>query len=157
MRSERFEEHTTELFQACRNILNEKGPDYSGFTDRLKNFKEVARDAGITPVQALWTYFIKHVQATNKFVKGETLTGEPVSEKIKDMINYLVLLSALIQEEGEDTVANGVAPSFENYKVRGIAKCSNPKCPECYPSSGPARVTTDNPQVEPRPEYPFGE
>lgn len=95
MNSQEFQKFTQSIFDRCRQILESKGPDYSGLEDRLRNFKEVATRAGTTPQQALWTYVIKHLQAIETYVKTGKLDGEPIDTKLIDIINYAILFLAL--------------------------------------------------------------
>lgn len=93
-----FAQFTTALFENCNSIMNSKGPDYSGMEDRLLNFKDAGLAAGITPIQACFVYLQKHWCAVEKFARGEKLSGEPIEEKLKDVINYCVLMLALIED-----------------------------------------------------------
>src|SRR5690348_10584469 len=99
MTQDDFQKLTYDVFQECDAIMNAKGPDYSGTEDRLANFKVVAQLVGITPRQVLGVYMAKHYTAIFKWIRGEELSGEPISAKLDDNINYSVLARALDVEE----------------------------------------------------------
>jgi len=77
-----------------------KGKDYAT-DDVLSNFKNTAVKYGVTPKQALMILMDKHLIAIQKWVRGGTLKGEPVEDKILDTINYLGMLLCLIKEDDE--------------------------------------------------------
>lgn len=80
--------------------MNVKNADYADAEsgDFLKNFYETAQRLELTPLKAWAVHFEKHVMAIEKFVKTGGLASEPIDGRIKDGINYLVLLKALIEE-----------------------------------------------------------
>lgn len=82
--------------------MNSKGPDYSGLEDRLRNFKDASNRYGITGYQDLMCLAHKHLCAVEAFVRGEPLTGEPIEQKLKDLINYWVLFLALLEDESKN-------------------------------------------------------
>lgn len=70
--------------------------------DRLSNFKKIAAFRGVTPEDACMGLVIKHVAALDDFIAdlGEG-TMQPYArwdEKLGDIMAYMVLLDALIQE-----------------------------------------------------------
>ena len=93
------------LFDECLHIMNTKGLSYASEADATKNFKDVAEAAGFTKYQAWLAYFIKHVQSVSNAIKRDpekptVADGEPLRERVKDIINYGALL-LLMQEEDE--------------------------------------------------------
>lgn len=82
------------------NTLTCKGKEYANEKDRLAHFKRAARLTNKTPAEALWGIAIKHLLSVIDMVEGRT---EPnslmIDEKIGDMINYLILLEAILKEE----------------------------------------------------------
>lgn len=98
MENKAFVVFCDKIFTECAAILEAKGPDYSGLQDRLKNFKEVAAKYDVSAEAAVMIYYEKHMQAVSTYIKSGKLTGEPIREKIKDLINYLVLLGAIIED-----------------------------------------------------------
>lgn len=93
-----FLKFTQDTFNRCNQIMNAKGPDYSGLEDRLANFKRSAAKYGTTPQQALGITMDKHLQAIETYIRVGKLTGEPLTAKCDDVINYMILLEALETE-----------------------------------------------------------
>jgi hypothetical protein len=98
----------TLLGDARKNIMVKKGREYAGNEDRLANFKRGAANCGVKPETVLYVYLSKHIDSLSTFIrdleKADTLGSvegkltEPISERIKDAINYLLLLHGLIEE-----------------------------------------------------------
>lgn len=91
----------TEVFENCKAIAKSKGEDYTkGSLDALANFKEGGQDISLEPAKVCWVFMNKHYQAITNYVKtGGKSESEPIDLRIKDLINYLVLLQAIIEEE----------------------------------------------------------
>jgi hypothetical protein len=81
-------------------IVTAKRPEYTeGHIDVLNNFKVVAREVGLTPIQVWYVYFRKHVASISQFAKNpDLLQSEPIRGRICDAMNYLELLNALVIE-----------------------------------------------------------
>ena len=139
----------TELIE---KVLASKGEEYSRNGERLWNFKEAAKVTGQTDIQAAWGMAMKHlvsvmdlisqVGVTQKREDGHTFIREfsrdYVDEKIGDLINYLILIEALIEEKRPKiTIAsimagelNVGAPEVDIGAVTGAGeiKCGNLEC-----------------------------
>jgi len=89
------------LLVECKNIRLSKGEAYSGKEDKLGNFKRVAQFLGLTSEQVWATYFHKHLDALSSYLRGEYKDSEPIKGRIEDLINYLFLLSAILEEQGK--------------------------------------------------------
>lgn len=92
-----------DTFKSATNIAHAKGTDYTkGSLDALANFKEGGKAIDIDAKKVCWIFMNKHYQAITNYVKTDGKSeSEPISERIKDMINYLVLLQGIITEETE--------------------------------------------------------
>lgn len=100
MDSEQLSKVVDDQFGACRKLLVEKAAEYAP-VDRLSNFKRSAAMQGITPKQALAGYMAKHTISIYEMIGSEnSFSSEKWAEKIDDHINYLLLLKALLVEEG---------------------------------------------------------
>lgn len=90
-----------ECLAKCIEVLKVKGADYTiGNADRLWNFKDVARQTGLTPYQTLGVYFHKHVSAVFAFIKANgQQESEPIEGRIADVINYMLLFYKMVQEQ----------------------------------------------------------
>ena len=87
-------------------IMASKRQDYSGDTDVLRNFKEVAAFTGLKPAEVATIYLMKHIQAVKNAVQGEKYTWvweingrEGLKQRVADARNYLLLLAVCIDEE----------------------------------------------------------
>jgi hypothetical protein len=84
-------------------IMTDKGTSYSGVKDgekkdRLANFKRIAADMDLTPMQVWLVYFLKHVDSVKTFVR----TGhesEGFRSRALDIANYAILGAALVSED----------------------------------------------------------
>jgi hypothetical protein len=90
----------------CYKVLTIKNLEYAPGDDRLQNFKDGALFLGISPVMYAFVLMTKHLVALkDHVVKGDTntITQTYVDEKIGDIINYLILIEALLTEEINET------------------------------------------------------
>lgn len=101
MNSKRFDEVINSRIDKCINVLCKKADEYAT-EDRLHNFKVAAELQNCTPITALAGMMSKHTVSVYDLVRdheqGKEISKEMWDEKIGDSINYLLLLSALIQE-----------------------------------------------------------
>jgi hypothetical protein len=98
--------------KTIKQVLSQKAKEYaSPAGDRLIQFKNVARMNHNTPEQALWGMVSKHISALNDFIHipvnnvnadsdYKEVSFEQWHEKIGDIINYMILLEALLGERG---------------------------------------------------------
>ena len=99
MNCEVFNQHLQHMQQVSVDTLLQKAKEYATDGDRLHNFKVAAAVQGITPVQALAGMMAKHtVSVYDMAGTGMQYPVDLWEEKIKDSINYLFLLWALVQE-----------------------------------------------------------
>lgn len=103
MNIQRRTELTDELFKECLEIARTKGKDYSGNEDCLDNFKRGARNLDMTPFQIWAVYFSKHVDSVMNSIKYHPeypqVESEPLRERAKDIIVYMTLFIALLEDE----------------------------------------------------------
>lgn len=94
---------TNEILGKCIAVIAAKGRDYSGESDSLANFKRNAERIGLTKYQIWATYFNKHIDAVNNSIKAAPefpqVESEPIEERVVDIINYALILAALIRED----------------------------------------------------------
>jgi hypothetical protein len=103
MSNKDFYELMKALFAKCEEIARKKGADYTkGSVDALANFKEGGAAINVDALDVCWIFTNKHWQAITNYVKTEGQSeSEPIDERIKDMINYLVLMHGIIVEKRE--------------------------------------------------------
>jgi len=91
--------------EKIHNVLGTKAIEYSHDNDRLYNFKVGARMNYSSPQKVLWGFALKHLICVDDIVNGRLTNNEQlVSEKVGDLINYLILLEAVLYEEREENV-----------------------------------------------------
>lgn len=90
------------VFQKCLETLEKKGADYSSKEDSLSNFKRNAERLGLTKYQIWLIYFMKHIDSVCNAVKNNPenpqVESEPLESRIVDIINYALILQALLEE-----------------------------------------------------------
>ena len=98
-----FNKLTNELLTTCIHTLIYKGKEYSTDKDKLENFKRAGAMLDQHPAQALRGMKAKHdisiLDIIDQVAEGQLPTKALLEEKIKDSINYLILLYAIIIEE----------------------------------------------------------
>ena len=91
------------IFNNCANILTVKGKAYSGEEDVLSNFKVNAERLGLSKYQIWAVYFNKHVDSINHAIAANPVlpkdSSEGLDSRIVDVINYAVILQALLTED----------------------------------------------------------
>ena len=102
MNTERFNEVLGNTINRCMDVLGVKSNEYAT-EDRLHNFKVAAELQNCTPITALAGMMAKHTVSVYDLIQrqeqGIAISKEMWEEKIGDSINYLILLSALVEEK----------------------------------------------------------
>lgn len=128
MTYEDFDKLFDGLIAECRGMRDTKGPEYSGTSDRLRNFKEQAADYGVSPLVVCGIFKKKHEQAIASFIRGEYRGSEPIRGRIVDAIVYNALLLGLIEES---TPKNCSACGGSGVVLSGISGGGTHSCPAC--------------------------
>jgi hypothetical protein len=105
-------------------LILSKGHDYTvgnGDEDRLWNFKTVAGLLGISPMQALGVYWLKHVLAICTYIKIGHLKSENLDGRFLDESNYNLLGRALI----DDLLGNSCEEVYDSPIKTGEEKMSS--------------------------------
>jgi len=97
-----FEEVFDKQIAQCSAILISRSKTYSTVLDRLHNFKKAAHLQECSSEQALFGMVSKHIVALSDAIALE----EPVSEGawnewITDIMNYMILLKAVLIEQNK--------------------------------------------------------
>ena|SRR5689334_1659183 len=101
MKNKDFEALVGEFRKKQDELIILKGNDYTvgnAQEDRLWNFKTVAGLLGITPLQCLGVYWLKHVLAICTFIKYGKVESEDIDGRFLDESNYNLLGRALVKE-----------------------------------------------------------
>lgn len=115
MTSEEFRAATDSILMECTKTLDAGSQEYAGDSDKLQNFKDVAELIGISPEQAAFVYFYKHVVGIAKYIKNGKEQRDTIRGREVDAIDYLLLLNGLLSERS--LRANRVDPNFENFPI----------------------------------------
>jgi uncharacterized Zn finger protein (UPF0148 family) len=89
-----------------RSLSVLKGGEYSGDSDRLANFRRNAQNLDLLPEQIWAVYAGKHWDSLMQYIKdlgtGKARTrSEPLSGRADDLIVYLLLFKAMLEERNE--------------------------------------------------------
>lgn len=101
-----FSKMVKETFDEVEKLINLKGAEYSGDTDRLKNFRRNGTDLDL-PMEVIWrVYVAKHWDAVGQYIRDlnsnkTRVRLEPISGRVTDLIVYLLLFKAMLYERGE--------------------------------------------------------
>jgi len=95
---EYFKKEVEKTLKEFKDVLESKGQAYSGESDYFANFKRIANDLSINPETVWYVYFSKHLDALKTYLSGNYCDSEPISGRIIDLINYLILLKVYIEE-----------------------------------------------------------
>ncbi len=95
-----FDTVVSATMNSCKNVLSNRSAQYSSESDRLHNFKRAAALLEITPEDALAGMWTKHIVSVFDMIDNiENQTDLNLwNEKLHDLINYAILLKALIVE-----------------------------------------------------------
>ena len=101
MTTSNFNKVVEDLTNQIKSTLIRKQAEYNLDDDRLSVFKRAASIQQQTTAQALLGMMTKHVVSIYDYVEQDRkFTEELAREKICDNLNYLILLYAVLQEEG---------------------------------------------------------
>ena len=99
MNQEEFAKVFDATLTSCEKLLVVKGGEYAGVEDRLGNFKRGAALTGTTPLQVAFIYASKHYDSIASFVRDPKRVGsEPIEGRFDDLINYCILMKAIVKE-----------------------------------------------------------
>ncbi len=105
MKTDKFNSVLEKTISKCVDTLCAKANEYAT-EDRLHNFKVAAELQNCTPITALAGMMAKHTVSIYDLIqrqeKGFEVSREMWDEKIGDSINYLILLTALVEEKQEE-------------------------------------------------------
>ena len=99
-----FDELVEQRVQKIKEILQTKATEYASGGDRLHNFKRAAIVGEITAAVALKGMLLKHLVSVFDMIDkydsaaGTQFSLDLINEKLGDLINYSILLEALLKE-----------------------------------------------------------
>lgn len=101
MTKDALKEFHVKTFQKCLNTMLQKNEDYNGHEDALGNFKDV-EERSITSSEVGVRVRIndKYNRMCNLFAtRSNGSHDESLDDTIDDMINYLIILKAVMQDK----------------------------------------------------------
>lgn len=104
MTREEFSKRVEKRIDLVRQTLLTKHKEYAKDDNVFRNFDEAAGGFSLhsTSAEVLWSYMTKHLVSIKDIVsEGTPVKSEVVSEKIGDVINYLILLEAMLNKNSE--------------------------------------------------------
>jgi len=97
-----FESIISNQASDCLEVLKYKGEEYASIDDRLHNFRVGSEVLGVSMRQVLAGMMIKHTTSIYDMCMDQSLQELTTwVEKITDHINYLLILKAVVIEEGD--------------------------------------------------------
>lgn len=86
------------------NFLREAGQkEYAGGDDNaLGNFERLASQLNLDRKTVLWVYCAKHLDGITAYLRGHKSQREDVRGRINDVIVYLILLRAMVEDDREN-------------------------------------------------------
>ena len=93
-----------------------KGGEYAGDSDCLANFRRNGQDLEL-PMEVIWrVYAAKHWDAVGQYIRDlkegrKRVVLEPISGRVDDLLVYLLLFKAMIEEREENDRVGATAPS----------------------------------------------
>lgn len=125
MTPDTFDHIMKKRLQAIVKVLGNKAGEYASKGDRLHNFKVAARIDNETPAKALWGMAKKHLVSIMDMVDGKPADIPMINEKIGDMINYLILLEAVLKEEFMNELNLGsLSPDYPSGSAQDKPHCT---------------------------------
>jgi len=133
MTVEKFNEIINTRIESINKSLITKGKEYARGDDRLWNFKRGASISRKTLPRTVEGYLTKHIASfydiIDDFDKGIHPSRELINEKFGDIINYMILMEAVLIEESSEEETVPIKPSI--YEVIGNKK-SQSDTPSVY-------------------------
>lgn len=117
MKVSRFNQIVDSRIEAITQTLKSKREEYAADNNVFSNFEKAESKSGKVREKVLKDYMLKHEVSVDDLIekleaahKGKTLTAEEVEaikprikEKIGDIINYYILLEAMLIEKTEQS------------------------------------------------------
>lgn len=110
------------IFQDCQKTREEGQKEYAHDEgNALANFERGGVDLKIPREKVLYIYLKKHWDGVLAWINGHRSQRENVRGRIKDMIVYLILLWAMVDDEEEsmNQVAMAPMPVREDDRLEG--------------------------------------
>jgi hypothetical protein len=101
MNKEQFIAHAKQTSERCLNLLIKKNSDYGAEADPFKNFRGSTL-VGVDPKRAILVRMTdKMARVSNLLDKPPEVVNESITDTLDDLINYSIILQALIANDNE--------------------------------------------------------
>jgi hypothetical protein len=97
MNRNKFNEFADKFLAQAKSIMDTKGKHYAGDEDVFRCIKKESERIGITPLQCMMVFMGKHIEALYEIAQGKK--DEEVDTRCADIVNYCIMMSALLEEE----------------------------------------------------------
>ena len=111
MNKKEYDKLRTKFIEETLSLSDTKRIEYTEGNQNdnvLWNFDNISNNLGIKPIEVLSVYLSKHISSLFSYFKTKKTYSEPIEERVKDIINYLLLMVARIKRDKKNTSINGV-------------------------------------------------
>ena len=102
MNKKEYDKLRTKFIEETLSLSDTKRIEYTegNHNDNvLWNFDNISSNLGIAPIEVLSVYLSKHISSLFSYFKTRKTYSEPIEERVKDIINYLLLMVAMIERD----------------------------------------------------------
>ena len=102
MNKKQYEEMRTKFIEDTFKLSDSKRIEYTegNHNDNvLWNFDSISSNLGIAPIEVLSVYLSKHISSLFSYFKTRKTYSEPIEGRVQDIINYLILMVAMIKRD----------------------------------------------------------
>ena len=102
MNKKQYEEMRTKFIEDTFKLSDNKRIEYTegNHNDNvLWNFDSISSNLGIAPIEVLSVYLSKHISSLFSYFKTRKTYSEPIEGRVQDIINYLILMVAMIKRD----------------------------------------------------------
>ena len=102
MNKKEYDKLRTKFIEETLSLSDTKRIEYTegNHNDNvLWNFDSISSNLGIAPIEVLSVYLSKHISSLFSYFKTRKTYSEPIEERVKDIINYLLLMEAMIERD----------------------------------------------------------
>jgi hypothetical protein len=100
------------IFQDCENVFSVANQEYATSQNAFNNFDRDAIEVGIHRNQSWLILAGKHWRGIASYVRGLKGQREDIRHRIKDLIIYLVLFWAMLDDEEEENKLTQAVPQL---------------------------------------------
>ena len=102
MNKKQYEEMRTKFIEDTFKLSDSKRIEYTEGNHNanvLWNFDSISSNLGIAPIEVLSVYLSKHISSLFSYFKTRKTYSEPIEGRVQDIINYLILMVAMIERD----------------------------------------------------------